>query len=145
MDSRIHTIGEAIATIGELGKNIREPGSPLDENDTFLIPYLKIFNQTDFAPLLNVRSSHDPTRQFNAALQQIRLELNPEGVDLETKAFLVPPGFLGSNSANPVGKDQARNLVFNQPFFLMLWREGGSHPYLAGSISKGGIQEAVDR
>lgn len=141
MDSRIDSIGEAINLIRRLGGNAKKPGSLLDDDDTLLVPHLSLSNQANFLPLLNgeFRGPGDPiSRRFHAALQLVELELNETGADMETRSFLVPPSFLGK-SGPKLGKDEPRKLVFDRPFFLLLWRKGGSHPYLAVYVGGGGL------
>tara|TARA_R110002096_G_scaffold29509_4_gene88926 strand:+ start:17101 stop:18159 length:1059 start_codon:yes stop_codon:yes gene_type:complete len=140
MDSRIDSIARAIDLVRKLGGNAKKPESRLDGDDTLLVPYLALANQANFLPLLNggFRGPGDPyDHRFHAALQLVELELNESGAEMETRSFLVPPGFLGG--PGKLGKGEPRKLVFDHPFFLLLWKKGGSHPYLATYVGGGGL------
>lgn len=144
MDPKVRTLKDAMNVIGDLGSSSSAAG--IDEDDTLLIPYLALRDQASFLPLLNqgVDENAPVVQRFVMALQAIDLQLVESGARMETKAFLIPPGFTSSAGPSaPAPKARvAKQLIFNRPFYFFLWKKGGTHPYFAAHIDGSGVEKA---
>ena len=65
--------------------------------------------------------------------------LAEQGADLETRTFMIPRDFLASekkDSKQMTAIELGRNLTFNRPFWVFLWRDQATYPYFAARIGE---------
>lgn len=121
-----------------------DSSSFIQPSDTLLIPKLRLFHHMDFADVLR-GTAHFAYGSLVIARagQTVQLTLNESGAEMVTKAFLVPPTYLSTDSGAGGGRvppSPERQFIFDRPFTLMFWKAGAEIPFFFARIEKGSLE-----
>lgn len=135
-DDSLGTVEETVeATRRFLSPDSKRFSPSLAIADTLLIPKVNLDSFVDLAGQLRGVAEQGGIRMAIArAGQRIRLSLDQNGASMVTAAFIIPPTFLSTSSGPETSTNAGRQLVFDRPFQLMLWRKGAEWPFLFAHI-----------
>lgn len=110
----------------------------LHENDDLRIPYVKFFTSSDFkSRLAGARyfQRNNMPWEISKAQQRVNFELTEKGAKVRVEVELAADPF---GAAPPPPPMIPRQLVFDHPFFIFLWRDDADLPYFGVWVGDGG-------